>query len=191
MKTKTIISIAVSLLAITSLTACAAPSQPKAAPEVTKEAGTLGSRICFANATNMNITATPTGEVVDSNVVGTTGVVPTYDELCFAGRNSIRVVEKTPNPVTGGSSMVSTLVDIAAAVTIDGNPNTLLFTAFNPALKAPQAKWTNKKQTNSFWSGGAMSVGDNVSASSGGYSFTVTRRGDSDLYKEFLVQFTQ
>lgn len=138
----------------------------------------------------MNITATPTGEEIESNAVGTTGVVPTYDELCFAGRNSMRVAQRESNPVTGGTSMVLNLVDTAVAVTIDGNPNTLFFTAFNPALKTPYAQWTNKKESNSFWGAAILSVGENVSASTGGYSFTVTRRGDSENYKEFVVRFT-
>lgn len=189
MKTKTILSIAGSLLAVASLSACVGASQPELAPEVTKEAGTLGSRICFTNGTSMNITATPTGEVIGSNMVGTTGVVPTYDELCFAGRNSIRSFEKTPDSVFSG--LQSTMRDAAVAVTVDGNTNTLFFSAYNPAYTAPLLKWSNKQESNRYWSGGAMSVGENVSASSGGNSFTVTRREDSDLYKEFLVQFTQ
>lgn len=191
MKTKTICSIAISLLMVASLTACAGSRQADPVREVSKEAGTLGSRICFTNGTNMNITATPTGEGIESNVVGSTGVVPTYDELCFAGRNSMRIAQKEGNPVKGGTSMVLNLVDIAVAVTIDGNPNTLFFSAFNHAFKAPNVKWINKQESNSFWDVATLSVGENVSTSSGGYAFTVTRRDDSNNYKEFVVKFTQ
>lgn len=189
MKTKTLFPITLSLLAVLLLSACGGTSQPEASAEGSKEAGTLGSRICFTNGTNMNITATPTGEVIGPNIVGTTGVVPTYDELCFAGRNSIRSFEKTSDSVFSG--LESTMRDAVVAVTVDGNTNTLFFSAYNPAYTAPLLKWSNKQASNKYWKGGAMSVGENVSASSGGNSFTVTRRDDSDSYKEFLVQFTQ
>lgn len=36
-----------------------------------------------------------------------------------------------------------------------------------------------------------MSDGAVVQGSASGHSFTITRRGDTDNYKEFLIQFTQ
>ena len=183
-----------SALALT-LTACTAsdgaPAGNATDHAVAKEAGALGSRICFINETDVPMSAAPSGRVVqqyaDHNV-GVAGSLSTTTELCFAGWNSREVMMKSK----GSRGLpVYTTGDAIAAVNIDGNYNALGFYALNPSLSSPEVRWSGNPEAETFWTVKYFGSGDSTVAEAAGHTFSVTRRDDSEFYKEFVVRFTR
>lgn len=184
------------LAAALVLTGCSsAPASPQEASheptETIKEAGVSGSRICFLNSTGLTISAAPAGQAIaGSQDIGPAGPVLSNKELCFAGWNSRRYTDWVENEFDKGYFNDYT-TDVIVAVSIDGAYNAVTIRANNPAIARPDLTWTEDPLRAQKWSGQAMSDGAVVQGSASGHSFTITRRGDTDNYKEFLIQFTQ
>jgi hypothetical protein len=156
-----------------------------------KEAGVSGSRICFLNSTGLTISAAPAGQAIaGSQDIGPAGPVLSDKELCFAGWNSRRYTDWVANEFDKGYFNDYT-TDVIVAVSIDGAYNAVTIRANNPAFARPDLTWTEDPQREQQWSGQAMSDGAVFQRSASGHSFTIIRRGDTDNYKEFLIQFTQ
>ena len=183
----------IALAATVALTGCASSVVgPTASPAPSeKTASTLGTRICFTNETDLPISAAP-GPGLDSknagSAVGSAGVVTDATELCFAGWDSY----KADGWSTSSTSYGQQVYDVATSTNIDGVYTAIEFRGINTWVGLPNIYWTTgtpgKEQP---YDGRAMNVGDSVDRSFAGHSFIVTRRGDSDNYKEFLVRFTQ
>lgn len=158
---------------------------------VTKEAGVSGSRVCFSNATGVLMSVAPAGEPIQGTQdIGPAGEMTDKKEICFAGWNSRRYTDWITDDFGKGFFQVYN-TDVAVAVSIDGAYNALTLRANNVAFARPDLTWTDDPTAAQTWTGGAMSDGAVLQGSVAGHSFTVTRRDDSDNYKEFLVRFTK
>lgn len=183
----------VALAATVALTGCTSSSVTSTtSPAPTeKTASTLGTRICFSNGTDLPISAAPGSSLYTKNAssaVGSAGVVTDTTELCFAGWDSY----KADGWSTSSTSYGQQVYDVATSTNIDGEYNAIEFRGINTWVGLPNIYWTTGTPgQNQPYDGRAMDVGDSVDRSFAGHSFTVTRRGDSDNYKEFLVRFTQ
>lgn len=165
-----------------------ATSEPKL---LEKEAGVSGSRVCFSNSTSVPMSAAPAGEPIQGRQdIGPAGAITAQNELCFAGWNSRRYTDWISDDLGKGFFQEYTS-DVVVALSIDGAYNALTMRANNVAIARPDFTWTEDPLKEQKWSGGAMSDGAVVQGSVAGHSFTVTRRADTDNFKEFLVQFTQ
>mgnify|MGYP006898275467 CR=1 FL=1 len=160
---------------------------------MSKEAGTLGSRICFINETGALMSAAPSGPEVTENAwtfVGTTGPMTADSELCFAGWNSRQAYEFQAR-MFGAHHWGYSEVDVLVAVSADGNYNALSFYARNRSISAPSLHWKVDPLAQKDWNFTVPSVNESSTATAAGLNFTVTRRADSQDYKEFVVRFTR
>lgn len=182
--------VASTLISVAMLTGCA-PTSPETTSFI-KEAGYLGSRICFINATGLPMSAGFSGTVFEENashIVGTGGMVSGDTERCFAGWNSFLTKELRPRDYEG-SGLMDAKQDVVAAVNIDGRYNVAIFRARNMSWDASMY-WTDNVDKEQAWNGKLeMHLKDSYSGSVKGHDFTVTRRDDSEFYKEFVVRFS-
>lgn len=133
----------------------------------------------------------PAGEPIQGTQdIGPAGEMTDKKEICFAGWNSRLYTDWITDDFGKGFFQVYN-TDVAVAVSIDGAYNALTLRANNVAFARPDLTWTDDPTAAKTWTGGAMSDGAVLQGSVAGHSFTVTRRDDSDNYKEFLVRFTQ
>lgn len=183
----------IAVAATVALSGCASSAAGPAASSAPTEktASTLGTRICFTNGTNLAISAAP-GPGLDSknagSAVGSAGAVTDATELCFAGWDSY----KADGWSTSDTSYGQQKYDVATSTNIDGVYNAIEFRGINTWVGLPNIYWTTGTPgQDQPYDGRAMNEGDSIDRSFAGHSFTVTRRGDSDNYKEFLVRFTQ
>lgn len=190
---KTAACIAIALSAAFTLASCSSTPQPTVSVPSTKEAGMLGSRVCFTNSTSLPMTVSPSQRVVSENVnhiVGAAGAINKSSEQCFAGWNSYQTVVYMKDDA-GQAQWLDISEDVSVSVGIDGHYNVLNFRANNLAFVPPYLYWTNDPNRPTSWGGEELSVGSSYQDTSGGHSFTVTRRDDSEFYKEFTVNFTK
>lgn len=184
---------AVGIISAVVLTACTQEAPTSLAEETSKEAGTLGSRICFTNATDLPMTAAPSQQVDTNNadhIVGEAGAISDNSAQCYAGWNSYSLdVWKAEGDSTGFWTMTGQ--DVALSVGIDGDYNVLNFRANNESFRKPSLYWTANPASPEIWSGNFMSEGESIEGNAAGHKFIVSRLNDSQYYKEFAVRFTQ
>lgn len=160
--------------------------------EVSREAGVLGSRICFTNATSLPMTAAPSQQVNGKNadhIVGATGALSDTAEQCYAGWRSYLL-----NVWQGSSdngAWANLQVDVVLSIGIDGNYNALSFRAINQDYGAPLLNWTENPDIKGGWHGKKLAINGSYEATAAGHTFTVTRLNDSEFYKEYVVRFTK
>lgn len=187
------VTLGLSLLLVTgiALTGCTSVAPTATETSAVKEAGTLGTRLCFTNGTDKPISAAPSPQVEAKNAshnVGAAGSITDSSELCFAGWNSYRL--------DGWGSSTNTyhsqLYDVATTVNVDGVYDALSFRGVNEWIGLPLVYWTTGEQgSEQPYDGRSMNVGDVENRDFEGNSFTITRREDSEFYKEFLIRFTK
>lgn len=192
LKHKSLFSLA--MIAALSLTSCASPSSTAAPEGTSKEAGTLGTRICITNATTLPMTAAPSQRVVRKNadhIVGSAGALSDTSPLCFAGWNSYlqNVWSGADDFNPGKWSTIEQ--DVSISIGIDGNYNVLNFRANNEPIYKPSLNWITNTESPIQWSGDRMPEGETLEGNAAGHQFTVTRVSDSEFYKEFTVRFTK
>lgn len=151
-----------------------------------------GARICLTNSSGVPMSAGITGATVPENantLVGKPGDLGTT-ELCFAGWNGIKTSSLYSDKEPGGGGEVNS-TDVAVGVNIDGNYDQIKFRAFNGPLFPPVLWWLVQGGDVNNWGGGSFKENSSRTGTVDSHEFTVTRRDDSDNYKEFLIQFTK
>lgn len=184
--------LAVTISAAVLLTGCSSTAEVSDPAPTAKEAGVLGTRICFTNSSGLPVSAAAGGRVVASeagHITGEPGVVDAQAERCFAGRNSYEVYS-TVTSFTEGQIQEWATEDVAVSTNVDGEYGILLFTGYNPSVKAPRLRWRNSADPLTPL-GDSLEIGETKNIQEAGHKFAISRRGDSDLYKEFLVNFTK
>lgn len=184
--------VTLALVSVSVLVGCTSNPQAEESSSTTREASLRGSRICVVNSSDVPMSAAITGAAVPENsntLVGKPGEL-SDTELCFAGWNAIKTTSLYTDKEPGGGGEVNT-TDVAVGVNIDGNYNQIKFRAFNGLFKPPVLWWLVQDGNTDNWGGGSFSDQATNTGSVDGHNFTVTRRDDSDNYKEFLVTFTK
>jgi hypothetical protein len=180
-----------SALAITLSGCTSTGTAPEATETPEKQAGALGSRICFVNESSVPMSVAPSGRIVPENnrhFVGNAGPLSANSELCFAGWNSRESDDFKSNKLATVPTYFR--ADVVVALSVDGRYNALTFYAQNDSIKPCKISWNENPGVN-HWVGETPSVDNSITTSAIGQNFTVTRRGDSEYYKEFLVRFTR
>lgn len=191
-----VIPLAVSLVGCSSVTTglsgVATSPSPTVISQPAKEAGTLGTRVCLINESQVPISIA-TWQVLNTKngntAEGYSGVGAPGVEMCTSGWSAFDVPFYKYSRDMGPDNWVPQSFDVAFSVNIDGEYNALVFRANNAFISSPKLEWTTPPTTQwDAWVPWTGSEGSLADIEYKGHSFQVIRRTDSSFHKEFLIR---
>ena len=188
MKTATRIGAALlgATILATTLVGCSATASPEASPSASSRNAAeaiKGSRLCYTSTGPAGLQVR--GSSFLNNVFSWKGwdSVTSGQEYCLQDFVSTSVMIDRY-----GKGVEKMWADIKTETRF-GDGSKVYFFGDNPLIGLPMVGWSTNGDE-SGWEFKELSEGKSVSASSGGRTFTVERRTDSTMHKEFLITFT-